>query len=1192
MELGWWIEVNKELFELISHIKSRQRAEGICIFLGAGADIASGGETFSSLKHKFLEKSGHDIPYDTTGIKVDDIFSEYFEKTTRTQRTEILEELMQNSQLSPSDGYKLLALLVREKLVNAVVTTNFNNIYEIACQQMGTPILPFIPSVINPQGFGFHKNVQSMYLKMHGDIVLGNVSHLTEQELNSNDYDESFVSTLENIIINNTIIFSGYSGNDAQIAQIFDRNKSRLKKIFWCDPVQLPNNSPLFTAIGDFARFIRVDFETLLDEISINILPDVILSDNEPPFILSLFFRQKNKLIDNLFSKLDYKQRTQRNTYWIRRKAPHEHIERFLMQEDRNLCMICGGIGIGKTALVAQICDSSEDINIVPFDMKNLSNGDIIANMVRSLGYFVKSDMIFLFRYFQCLDENKINTLFVIDNLSFAEGSKDGASALNTFFEIVYMARRFNHIKFLVSIRTSIWNEVENYLNTNFMQSTLFRTENDFFFSIGQFSSDELDEAMKKNGLSNCFFDEQTKKLLTEPAYFGLLTKARPSFGQRFVSILDIYESFSEIIKRNFSAANELRIARAFENATHLMFELGDETFDCSKVTIECEQFIELRSLNIFCGEYEKCEFYHQQIAENYFAKGILRKNIIDKNNLVYFAEKCSSSAMFYNGLLLYLALYRSAGETITLLCNVEDQELPEVRAFVQDVFNEMAKLNAQKLIEQLSLLNDDSIVRIADYIVKSCTYMPDNIAFETIALIMRLKVRLVPHIIVNARTFAMDRLSFGMRQIADEDIAKEYFGKQFEKLRTDNPLMDFAMVIRVMSKIGPDNTATRQYKNICATIKAYITSMLCSDIAKIADEDFISMYNSFLRNADTIFFNADDTLPEKFNTFIHDHALRYAVCRPISRELFTEGDVCRIREEVSYLNSLTFFVCNLAFIVACDNQKSVEFFDNYFERLKKGTSVEELDFFLSALFVSEYVRQPLERTYFSEKFKLVISEFSEMVFQNPGIERLQKRKTVRDYIESEFTDGFNPLAFYFYTAPATNYRKYPNKDSDHTNLELYFELADNLAETGQQAKILRILHAVSQMISIWPNEGFNVLSKFFAYESDIVNKAILKVLEENYTRYPAEAMKFIDVNRIRFNNDDIGKLKSVQETLLSSRTLEQLHWARMLYFLKESNPNIARDILAQICESRNLYEAIKGIMLTLLNGCSCETTN
>jgi len=99
-------------------------------------------------------------------------------------------------------------------------------------------------------------------------------------------------------------------------------------------------------------------------------------------------------------------------------------------------------------------------------------------------------------------------------------------------------------------------------------------------------------------------------------------------------------------------------------------------------------------------------------------------------------------------------------------------------------------------------------------------------------------------------------------------------------------------------------------------------------------------------------------------------------------------------------------------------------------------------------------------------------------------------------------------------------------------------------------------------------------------------------VLEENYSRYPSEAMRFLNNNYIHIKGVDIEKIKMATKTLLFDRTFEQLHWIRILYFLKNTNQHIVQDVLVEICDSDSLYEAVKRIMLMLLNEYCCESIN
>ena len=68
--------------------------KGICVFLGAGADLTSGGKLFRDLKKSFLEYEGEPILESITDQQLDALFEERIERLSQDGRCEALESII------------------------------------------------------------------------------------------------------------------------------------------------------------------------------------------------------------------------------------------------------------------------------------------------------------------------------------------------------------------------------------------------------------------------------------------------------------------------------------------------------------------------------------------------------------------------------------------------------------------------------------------------------------------------------------------------------------------------------------------------------------------------------------------------------------------------------------------------------------------------------------------------------------------------------------------------------------------------------------------------------------------------------------------------------------------------------------------------------------------------------------------
>ena len=168
-----------------------------------------------------------------------------------------------------------------------------------------------------------------------------------------------------------------------------------------------------------------------------------------------------------------------------------------------------------------------------------------------------------------------------------------------------------------------------------------------------------------------------------------------------------------------------------------------------------------------------------------------------------------------------------------------------------------------------------------------------------------------------------------------------------------------------------------------------------------------------------------------------------------------------------------------------------------------------------------------------------------------PATQRMASITKFSEEFDSIFEDGFNPLAFYFYTAP---YRSLTSSaymwESGKEDLAIYWNLAHHMSELGKFDDMLRIIHALGQMISIYPEEGYSALKNLTGFDQPIIKRGIIRIFKENYFRYSKITKKELQNPIYHFENDEIEKIVYNKDFLLENRTLEQLHWSRLFYNL------------------------------------------
>lgn len=253
---------------------------------------------------------------------------------------------------------------------------------------------------------------------------------------------------------------------------------------------------------------------------------------------------------------------------------------------------------------------------------------------------------------------------------------------------------------------------------------------------------------------------------------------------------------------------------------------------------------------------------------------------------------------------------------------------------------------------------------------------------------------------------------------------------------------------------------------------------------------------------------------------------------------------------------------------------KNLDLLYSYFN---ENTSALELDFYSSALFLSCYIVNPLNRDLYLERYNKMLTDFEMKVFISPSMERLSSCRKFEDKFDIEFEDGFNILTDYTYTAPMYNYIVKSNTKSIDIYLGVFWHLLDILNQNGMYDEILHIVKAINQMSVNWPAEALEALNKFSQYNHPIIRKGIIRTLMENYLRYPNLVKQYLSLSGEAYSDDELLQIYSATQSQIENRTLEQLQWARIIYYIKEYlNPQILEDLLKIFNSAITLNEVIK----------------
>lgn len=1185
-----------EFISELNSISKQSPSNGICLFLGAGADISSGGVLFSDLKKESVSfvRDTKIHEYQSSNL-IDKEFDNIMESLDEASRCTVVEYLIKSSeQWLPSDGYKLLILLAKENCISSVITTNFANLLETTQIQIGVDAFQvFTPATAIPaQYFINSKSHKAIYLKMHGDIDGKLITHLTSSEIQNKTYQIEFIKLFEHLVQNETLIFLGYSGWDTKIAEIFEHNISSIKKVYWCNILKPDEDAPLIKIFRQYninVRYLNYNFDSTLQIMATEFFKDRTLFHVDSIFIWALIKAKIEKLQKEFLKNF---QLESKNLIYISR-TKIDILHDFILEPYRNFCVITGNSGVGKSMLITEYCkiyEQNEQVWIVPLNAMTTYSNNLLDYIVKKLGYASKDAYTVLYQFSRWAYEQNKYFIFVIDDLGNSIGTiKEIATLLNKLIELSYVIRNHQHMKFVITLRTDIWNNIYQLLDANYLNTIIWNDYKDnstYAVRLGSFDAFELDRAESAIlSLTNTTsIPDDIHDLIKEPSLYGLIQQNIDILEN--IDKLNIYKVFE---KTFFNGISKIIL----EKLAYSLLCNYVKPYRPLNFTQETNHYLRNTDIlrNILSIEEDKIEFKNELVFECCLASYFNSTHYINIFIQQYksFGQdylSCHLPSPIYYGIIRYLGLVcNEFGSIIKLLClllthiTVSSNILTK---FINDTFKYMAQYNSDSYLN--NILNFDTKCKefliLLPFIMHSTGFMKDQYAFPLLKFLCDenpSSCRLECNALIN------DRFTMVIRKSNTTQNVIKYFQSYIKYILNEKPLISLFSLLWLMGRIGKENTLNEIYQTIAKLVANEIKKINC----KLESIEITEIKHLFLENSYFIFFNANNNLEEKYYAYSQK-----SVMIPIIKQIKLKTDLTleqliTIRSLVDHFDeTIEFFVCNLVFVyMAIHNfDYAIKNLNALYSSFNENTNVLELDFYSSALFLSCYIENPLDRKNYVKFYNKMVKDFEVKMFVSPSMERLSSCRKFEDKFEIEFEDGFNNFTAYTHTAPMDKYIGKANPSSIDTYLSTLWNILAMLEQNGMYDEMLRLIQAINQMSVNWPEEALEALGKFSKYNHPIIRKAIIRTLKENYLRYPNIVTRFLNQTGEAFSENELLEIYSATSSQIESRTLEQLQWARIIFFVKEYlNPQIVDDLLEIFLSCDTLYDVFAKLIRSLL---------
>lgn len=1211
----------------------------ICVVLGAGADVSSGGMTFWELKKACLEHfSDRAFPSLVTEERVEDEFNAFFETlASEKQRAPVVDFLFHGMKsIRPSDSYKLLVLLAKAGIVDAIVTTNFDAILETAQDELGVDIFQiYAPGIASPYVAGKHLFVppRPVYLKLHGDIKAKSITHITATENRGKPYDRSFSRLLQSILRTHTLIFIGYSGSDEPFARELAKAAGKIPRpIYWCNVSEFNTDSTFGKTLrrGEVVSVVGT-FEEVLNGASPYPLRSLALIETKLHFLRPLLKDRIDGCNEQFVDSYAFKDDATRLTLLQSRKAAFDYIREFRFNSEKPLTVLTGLSGVGKTTLLCQLYDAEEPAllpELLLLRARGFTTTNFAEELAMRLGYAADNSFALLYEFSSWLRKTGQQLVVAIDGLN--EFDWNGRKCLDLFKEILRVAlwaQPHNSLKLLITMRPETWDEIFSTIDHGDLQKVLWNgsTFQDDLRALRlvKFSTEEMIAAYES--YARYFrvttplrqLPEKSRSQLSDPYYLSLVM-ARGGTIEPDQAGFQLYrEAFTIALEQSFGRGK----ARSLDSALLRLASYGlterTTEFPLSLLTsvgIAHDELRILLEIPILQPNGTIYNFAHDRIHEYYLARAINELTVVqirDWTELKQAIETARSYPKLASALIqcivystgprkehyLRIILERFKGAQVRL----DTETLVEERAidFCQRVLTLLAKdcpaefsELAESWLDRQSVGVDDEILdRI---LIRASRSLPIGLALP-IFLRARREVKSAARGEVDV--FIYDKVVDCI--LSDSTTADEncFNVAPLRPFFLETGLDKWKTALRLLGlilRVGPDNTHPDEWQQLSRSVSHQLDRLFEGyNFPRSAESELAELLQ---QNSNTLLFNASPDLIDRFFMAPSRQELGRVFEEIDEGRILTIDQLVGLRSYVSALDqNIEFVILNFFFVISmkADPAGTLQLFSDYYDSFSERTTPEELDFFLSALCLSHLALGKPCQEIIASYTERMIAELPQISFGYPGAARGERRALFSDPFDQQFDDGFNPLAFYCYNAAAANRQRLHYSDYikvSHNGqgcVPLYWKLLERYEEQHSSVGVLRVIHALDEMINLWPIEGLQALEKLIGRTDLTIRRAIIRVLAEANARFPAETLLMLSRVGIGFTELEQFQIRWGTDPHMAHRALGQLCWARVMYFLdkRDVSGRFFNKVTQALVLSFSLPEALGLIMNEVVSG-------
>ena len=1105
-----------EINKAISAINGNQSKP--CVFLGAGADVSSGGLLFNALKDRTIDKF---TDFSSNALDKDDKEKMFDKLVSENSNYHFCENLTNDinaeNEHKVSDGYKILLLMAQYGFIDMIVSTNFFNYLESAQKEFNIGIKSkYINGYINE----IPSNIANgcSYLKIHGDAESYMITHITEDEINNKEYMSQTKEMLISAIKNHSIIFIGYSGNDKKITEIIAENIEQINQTYFINISE--SNSPLINLLKSNNKyfFCNADFDAFMTHWGFSRLSGIKIDDSYPLLIESLLDARTDSSINTIRND---------TTIYIERKSIEEKLSYL-----NHTVFIQGKAGVGKTVLIGRYIRKQKRRKILYVDLSTFPKQNAVSVITATLGFKSEVPIALLHRLCSWYKNMEKYITFIIDGIDKCDG----------YIEELLLLAKLNenndYVTFIFSSRQKNLGAVCGIVSTE--ENTI---------NLDCFTDDEVTSIINLYKLkSNC---NDKFQLMHEPFICSIICDYYSKTQNENHMVFDIIEEYIEK-KANINA-----------DIIHSCLISIATKSEASPIPQNCIN--KLREIGLICGnrelKYDSLNQYYLycHMVRDYVerAKSIERLKSLLKNNYAIEPNEYAAFHYIYTSVAEVSEIQDSIIAMNDLVIGLNDSTAMSCVKFIRECLKTIIQLNEDKFA---SAIKGISLSNLCDKMIFLLIITANLIKNKKLSLEIWRKLYEKSEFKYVVFIYYIDTVYEEMFNCSTKEDVRLIYEKRIDFFKDK---VTVPLYILMKLDISAANSEC-----IREVIMEQITRLMISDKYKCQQE----ILDTLKKYAYNILFNSDGNFDENYNSIINNEKILCIIKDVINGGVLNSKQLTFLVRETDIINNMILFLlCNLIVVLSLANDKSKTL--DAINQIIEGNhdfSPEQIDFILSCTFMSLYQDDPFNRKDFTDVFDKICEKYETQLFEQPSQNRTSTFNRFTNQFDIIFEDGFNPTAFLFYTAPLAK---------EKNALEQYVQFRSVLAKSGNYGKMLKLIHATGQMISVYPNEGMSELGNYLKYNESIVLQGIIRVLTETLQRFPYETEDFITKNNVKLSKQDELHLYGSPVNFINRRTLEQLHWSRLIYWISKSDRTLIKRILHCFTIERNFSQFIAQVL-------------